>query len=183
MLLTRTGPMASPRADWPDAAWLMQTAPLPGAGLAVARCPALRHSPGTLRILVTWLLLDERARCGVTRAPASSPNAAGALCKVALSMTAAAVRDPGLTPALERLLHQRLEVAATRFRGLCLHALAELWSREKETLRGRSLVALLWTAATHPCPLFHRLEAAIVRRVDASGRWSLLDDADDPFGA
>jgi len=142
-------------------------------------CPLLRCSQASLKLIVIFLAVTDRAALEAALPPSARCSAARRTCEVTTTCLGALACDPYFPGILEGLLCSRLRRSAERFRGRSLFELANLWSREQGTLRGRELVALLWMVACHPCWLYRKLEAVIARRIEEGGRWALLDECDD----
>lgn len=167
-LAGRSRPVAAPgRAGcgaWPEG----------NAPAALAGCSA-----PSLRLLFTFLAVHDPRGVASALGDDARTAASSSACRLACRCVEASTRGAQPSRALHALLEHRLHHGAARFRGLGLFDLANLWSVEQRRLRGRHLAALLWVVASHPCPLFRRLEEAVVRRIDGDRRWCLLDEGDD----
>ncbi|MFN2426720.1 MAG: hypothetical protein ABR587_09790 [Candidatus Binatia bacterium] len=175
---------ASRPAELSVGLWLCGQIGLGGANsTASLGCSLLRCSQASLKLMVTFLAVTERAALESALCASTRDAATRHTCQVTRDCLAALEHDPYFPVILERLLCSCLGLSAERYRGRCLFELANIWSREKRTLRGRDLVALLWLVAGHPCWLYRKLEAVIARRIEEGGRWALLDGSDHPLAS
>jgi len=134
----------------------------------------------SLRHLIAYLAVADSI--AMQRLVAGTPfaNPSANLCERIISILSMTLHSPPTRRQLNRLLAQRLRVAAASFDKMSLSTLADFWMREAANLTGRNLAALLWVVAQRSDPCHRKLEAKITRRIDLDARWALLDASDWP---
>jgi len=134
----------------------------------------------SLRHLITYLAVVDSV--AVQRLVAGTPFAtpSASLCERIIAILSMTVHSPRARQHLNRLLAQRLRVAAASFDKMSLSTLADCWTREAANLNGTNLAALLWVVAQRSDPCHRKLEAKIARHIDLDARWALLDADDWP---
>ncbi len=88
--------------------------------------------------------------------------------------------DPRAARRVWRTLHLHLAAQARVFDALSVAELAELWHRERPSLRGARLAALLWSVVTRHGWEARKLEGMLAEEIEAIA-FASLRAADDPL--
>lgn len=137
----------------------------------------------TLRQLVIFLAAFEPASLDRLAPGAKAVPSAAPSCERVRAAAALLWRTAEGRRRLDAVLRRTLGDLAQPFRSCCLAELARTWESEREHLRGARLAALLWVVAREPSSCYRKLEDKLLRHIDASRRWVLIEDGLSPLVA